>query len=66
MKLVIKTETEMKLFIEKIKCLRKYLIWSCKTGHLVHETDHWSCETGHDKKLNFLKTGHKTNWSGWS
>ncbi len=22
--------------------------------------------TGHDKKLNFLKTGHQIDWSGWS
>jgi hypothetical protein len=21
---------------------------------------------GHDKKLNFLKTGHQIDWSGWS
>jgi hypothetical protein len=29
-------------------------------------TIHAKLVTGHDKKLNFLKTGHKTNWSGWS
>jgi hypothetical protein len=29
-------------------------------------TGHEKLVTGHDKKLNFLKTGHQINWSGWS
>jgi hypothetical protein len=29
-------------------------------------TGHEKLVTGHDKKLNFLKTGHQIDWSGWS
>ena len=36
------------------------------TGHEKLVTGHGKLVTGHDQKLNFLKTGHKTNWSGWS
>jgi hypothetical protein len=41
-------------------------------GHHFIETGHWSRKTGHEKlvtgheeKLNFLKTGHQIDWSGW-
>jgi hypothetical protein len=33
---------------------------------VVHETIHVKLITGQEKKFNFLKTGHKTNWLGWS
>ena len=36
------------------------------TGHERLVTGHVKLVTGHDKKLNFLKTGHQIDWSGWS
>jgi hypothetical protein len=36
------------------------------TGHERLVTGHEKLVTGHVKKLNFLKTGHQIDWSGWS
>jgi hypothetical protein len=35
-------------------------------GFMRLVTGHEKLVTGHDKKLNFLKTGHQIDWSGWS